>query len=77
MDTKKYQKLVVPLVRDGFSLLGYKCRRCLHEWVPRVPNPERCPRCKRFDWDKVTVRHFETKKRVKVPFWMRKDLVKK
>ncbi len=25
---------------------------CAHEWVPRVPNPRCCPKCKRY-LDKV------------------------
>jgi len=24
---------------------------CRHEWVPRVSNPLRCPKCLRYDWD--------------------------
>jgi len=32
------------------SLFVMKCpnKLCLHEWIPRVPEPLRCPRCKRF-----------------------------
>lgn len=26
------------------------CVKCGHDWVPRVPNPELCPRCKSRDW---------------------------
>ena len=25
---------------------GLKCERCGHEWVPRIPNPRLCAKCK-------------------------------
>jgi len=30
------------------------CKRpgCGHVWVPRVPHPKVCPKCKSYDWDK-------------------------
>ena len=28
------------------------CKKCGHEWIPRVPNPQRCPKCLSYDWDK-------------------------
>jgi predicted Zn-ribbon and HTH transcriptional regulator len=26
------------------------CQRCGHEWVPNVPDPRECPRCKSYHW---------------------------
>jgi len=28
------------------------CKKCKHEWIPRVVEPMECPRCKSRDWDK-------------------------
>jgi uncharacterized OB-fold protein len=35
-------------------LLGYKCERCYHVWVPRILSrkPTICPACKSPYWDK-------------------------
>ena len=27
------------------------CLRCSWEWVPRVENPKKCPRCKSYLWE--------------------------
>ena len=27
-----------------------KCLRCGHEWVPRTPEPQQCPRCGSRKW---------------------------
>jgi predicted Zn-ribbon and HTH transcriptional regulator len=29
-----------------------QCKRCGHKWTPKVENPQSCPRCKRYDWNK-------------------------
>lgn len=34
------------------ELPEYQCKRCLHQWTPRIPNPTVCPRCKSAYWDK-------------------------
>ena len=34
------------------SLPTKTCKNCGHEWIPRVPNPRRCPKCLSYDWDK-------------------------
>ncbi|MBA7662844.1 hypothetical protein ES703_70877 [subsurface metagenome] len=34
------------------SLPTKTCKRCGHKWIPRVPNPQRCPKCLSYDWDK-------------------------
>ncbi|MEM5836300.1 MAG: hypothetical protein QXR09_02075 [Candidatus Aenigmatarchaeota archaeon] len=35
------------------TLLGYRCFRCKHEWLPRGKNiPKVCPRCKSPYWDR-------------------------
>jgi uncharacterized OB-fold protein len=33
-----------------------KCKRCGHEWIPRVENPKWCSRCNSPYWDKERVR---------------------
>ena len=30
-----------------------KCLRCGYEWQKRIDIPKQCPRCKRYDWNKV------------------------
>ena len=35
------------------KVLGYRCERCGHEWVPRKENePKVCPKCKSPYWDR-------------------------
>ena len=29
-----------------------KCKRCGHEWIPRVEDVRMCPKCKSVRWDK-------------------------
>lgn len=35
-------------------ILGYRCERCGHEWVPRDKgqDPKVCPKCKSPYWDR-------------------------
>jgi len=49
----------MPLVK--ITVLGYRCERCRHEWVPRgvdtaakkpPPEPRVCPKCKSPYWNK-------------------------
>ena len=41
----------MPKVR--ISLLGYRCERCHHEWVPRGERePLVCPKCKSPYWSR-------------------------
>jgi rRNA maturation endonuclease Nob1 len=42
---------------------GYRCERCLHEWVPRDKgqDPKVCPKCKSPYWD--TPRQSDTNKK--------------
>jgi len=28
----------------------HKCKLCGKEWLPRVKDPEQCPKCKRYNW---------------------------
>lgn len=39
-----------------------KCKRCGAEWTPRLVGrkPVQCPRCKRVDWDRDTVKTQES-----------------
>jgi hypothetical protein len=35
------------------KVMGYRCERCTHEWVPKAETPPRvCPKCKSPYWDK-------------------------
>jgi predicted Zn-ribbon and HTH transcriptional regulator len=34
-------------------LVKHVCKKCGHIWVPRIPNPQMCPRCKTYNWKKV------------------------
>ena len=30
----------------------YKCKRCGHEWIPRIEKlPKACPGCKNYRWN--------------------------
>ena len=38
---------------EPITLMGYRCRRCEHQWVPRVnakTAPRVCPKCKSPYW---------------------------
>ena len=39
--------------RVPITVMGYRCERCGHEWVPRDPEqaPRVCPNCKSPYWD--------------------------
>ena len=35
------------------KVMGYRCFRCKHEWLPRHDNaPRVCPKCKSPYWDR-------------------------
>jgi len=34
------------------ELSTFKCLRCGWEWVPRVPTPKTCPKCRSPYWDR-------------------------
>jgi predicted Zn-ribbon and HTH transcriptional regulator len=35
------------------KILGYRCKRCEHEWLPRLAAPPLiCPKCKSAYWDR-------------------------
>ncbi|MCX6543523.1 MAG: hypothetical protein NTV05_03815 [Acidobacteria bacterium] len=40
--------------RVPITVMGYRCDRCGHEWVPRelVAEPRVCPKCKNPYWNK-------------------------
>jgi|ERR1700682_2457893 len=40
--------------RVPITVMGYKCERCEHEWVPREANddPRVCPKCKSPYWNR-------------------------
>jgi len=35
---------------DDFEL---KCKKCKHEWIKRIKEPEQCPRCKTYKWKEI------------------------
>jgi DNA-directed RNA polymerase subunit RPC12/RpoP len=40
--------------RVPITVMGYRCERCSHEWVPRGDyegEPRQCPKCKSARWD--------------------------
>jgi len=39
--------------RVPITVMGYRCERCVHEWVPRDFNgePKVCPKCKSAYWN--------------------------
>lgn len=41
------------MVRVPIQMMGYRCERCAHEWVPRdeTQDPRVCPKCKSPYWN--------------------------
>ena len=39
-------------MRTKAELVVLKCKRCKHEWVPRIPTPAVCPCCHSPYWDR-------------------------
>lgn len=40
--------------RVPITVMGYRCERCAHEWIPRGDyegDPKQCPKCKSARWD--------------------------
>jgi predicted Zn-ribbon and HTH transcriptional regulator len=35
---------------------GFKCKRCGHEWKPKVKNPVQCPKCRSPYWDRERIK---------------------
>ena len=42
------------MARVPITVMGYRCERCGHEWIPRSfeANPRTCPKCKSPYWDR-------------------------
>ncbi len=40
--------------RVPITVMGYRCERCSHEWIPRDTQhePSACPKCKSTYWDR-------------------------
>ena len=36
---------------EELQLQYAKCKRCNHQWLPRVPRPTICPKCKCYTWN--------------------------
>lgn len=49
---------------DRVPLMGYRCFRCKHEWLPRNDIlPKVCPRCKSPYWDRERIKNLKRKKK--------------
>ncbi len=42
------------MAKVEITMMGYRCERCRHEWVPRAggATPRVCPKCKSPYWDR-------------------------
>lgn len=41
------------MAKVKLTVMGYRCERCAHEWIPRDDQPPRvCPKCKSPYWDR-------------------------
>lgn len=43
------------MARVPITVMGYRCERCSHEWIPRVDvddEPRVCPKCRSAWWNK-------------------------
>ncbi|MGH9784068.1 MAG: hypothetical protein ACRD88_07765, partial [Terriglobia bacterium] len=42
------------MAKVPITVMGYRCERCTHEWIPRESDkgdPKVCPKCKSAYWD--------------------------
>ena len=46
---------------DGIT--RYTCGKCGHSWVPRVEDPDLCPKCKSRHWKKAATREVQEVKK--------------
>ena len=51
------QGRILPLARIPITVMGYRCERCGHEWVPQRSErsdgePKVCPKCHSAWWDR-------------------------
>jgi hypothetical protein len=61
------------MARVPITLMGFRCDRCGHEWLPRDANiePAVCPKCKSRDWNRpprsmMTYENFSAKVRATI-----------
>jgi hypothetical protein len=50
------------MARVPITIMGYRCERCEHEWVPRIngdAEPRVCPKCKSPYWDRPRKMSYE------------------
>ena len=41
------------MAKTPITLMGYRCERCAHQWVPRLDRePSVCPSCKSPYWNR-------------------------
>ena|SRR5437899_381379 len=57
------------MARVPITIIGYRCERCGHEWIPRAngdEEPKTCPKCRSPHWNRprrgaMTYEHFREK----------------
>lgn len=50
-----FQRYRKAMARVPITVMGFRCERCRHEWIPRRENdkePRVCPKCKSPYWDR-------------------------
>src|SRR5262245_47232527 len=54
LKNNKFMGNILFLARVSVTLMGYRCERCVHEWVPRYfqAEPRVCPKCKSPYWNR-------------------------
>lgn len=50
------KKLCMEDISHNIDIMGFRCNRCKHVWLPKKKNPKACPRCKTPYWNKPRVR---------------------
>jgi len=72
---------VISMKKEGYGvnvlILGHRCYRCTHAWVPRNISeiPEICPKCKSPYWKKAKTR-FTKKEKAKLKTKNKQKVVK-
>lgn len=63
------EKRIISMKKEGYGvnvlILGHRCHRCKHAWVPRNISeiPEICPKCKSPYWKKPKTRFTKKEKK--------------
>ena len=63
------EKRIISMKKEGYGacvlIVGHRCHRCHHAWVPRNISeiPEICPKCKSPYWKKAKTRFTKNDKK--------------